>query len=101
MNFFEGNHNFFKELNFDVDGIVLGIRPEDFSIIEEESYLYGEIISIQTLGKEVYLKVIYEETCFTVCARWNYNYEVGQKINLKIRKIYIFDSKGVCHHVTD
>ena len=101
MNFFEEKQNFFKKLNFDADGIVLGIRPEDFSIVEKEGYLHGEIVSIQTLGKEVYIKILHEETYFTVCARWNYNYEVGQKINLEIRKIYIFDSKGVCRHVTN
>ena len=87
-------------LKLDFSQMFLGIRPEDFYITESDGIFIGEIISVQTLGKEVYIKVLIEGNYGIICARWDYNYEIGMKINLDARRVHIFDSKGECHYVT-
>ncbi len=70
--------------------ITVGIRPEDLFIAEKDYSLIGEIASLQTLGKEIYVKTkvgIYEITMVTP---WDIDLKIGDSIALGIKKIHIF-----------
>lgn len=70
----------------------IGIRPEDFKICsKDEMDLEVEIKSIQTMGKELYVKGLTkggDEFVFT--SSWDEDLQLNQTTYLKIRKIYEF-----------
>jgi ABC-type sugar transport system ATPase subunit len=69
---------------------VLGIRPEDLLVVEEGEHLTAEVTSLQTLGKEVYLKLQHGEHILTACLSWDHDYRIGDILKLKIRKCHLF-----------
>ena len=69
---------------------VLGIRPEDLLVVENGEHLTAQIIAMQTLGKEVYLRLLHGEHILTACVTWDHDYQVGDFLKLKIRKCYLF-----------
>ena len=69
---------------------VLGIRPEDLLVVEADEHLTAEIVALQTLGKEVYLKLQHGEHILTACLSWDHDYQIGDILKLKIRKCYLF-----------
>lgn len=72
---------------------VLGIRPEDLKIVENNGDITGKITAVQTLGKEVYLKIESKEHIFTVCTGWSRNFEVGERLEAAINKCYLFPNE--------
>nr|WP_312578059.1 ABC transporter ATP-binding protein [Sedimentibacter sp.] len=71
--------------------VIIGIRPEDFCIVKDTGDLVGEIRGIQTLGKEVYLKIDICGTYVTACVSWDKDYCMNEKVLLGIKKIHIFN----------
>ncbi|MEG1255357.1 ABC transporter ATP-binding protein [Clostridium sp.] len=72
------------------DNLVLGIRPEDLILSESKSNLAGIITSIQTLGKEVYIKFSVGNITLTACVSWDHNYDIGDHVDFAIRRIHVF-----------
>lgn len=89
----DANHvnysNKYKNLE-DID-VKLGIRPEDLIPCENEGILTGEIIGIQTLGKEVYLKIAVKNSNLISCVSWDHNFKIGEKINFKLKRLHVLD----------
>ena len=73
-----------------------GVRPEDIYVVasQEHSDFRGRVIAVQTLGKEIYLKVETWGHRLTACVSWDHNYGIGDVINLAVKKIYLFPEKG-------
>ena len=73
-----------------------GVRPEDIYVVasREHSDFRGRVIAVQTLGKEIYLKVETWGHRLTACVSWDHNYGIGDVINLAVKKIYLFPEKG-------
>ena len=69
---------------------VLGVRPEDILVANEGVHLTAEIVALQTLGKEVYLKLQHGDHVLTACMNWDHDYSIGDVLNLKFRKCYLF-----------
>ena len=69
---------------------LLGIRPEDFEVVSEKEQLCASVTSVQTLGKELYLKLSSDDFRFTACLNWDHNYQVGDNVRLHIKKAYLF-----------
>jgi len=71
--------------------VILGIRPEDLCIVKDEGDLIGEISSIQTLGKEIYIKMDVLGASVIACDRWDNNYRIKEKVKLAIKKVHAFN----------
>lgn len=69
---------------------ILGIRPEDILVTQEGGQMSGEVVAIQTLGKEVYLKLLKGGISLTACLSWDHDYKLGDHLNLKAKKAYLF-----------
>lgn len=69
---------------------ILGIRPEDILVTQEDGQMSGEVVAIQTLGKEVYLKLLKGGISLTACLSWDHDYKLGDHLNLKAKKAYLF-----------
>ena len=69
---------------------ILGIRPEDILVTQEGGQMSGEVVAIQTLGKEVYLKLLKGGISLTACLSWDHDYKLGDHLNLKTKKAYLF-----------
>jgi len=69
---------------------VLGIRPEDLLVVEAGEHLTAQITAMQTLGKEVYLKLQHGAHIMTACLSWDHDYQIGDTLKLKIRKCHLF-----------
>ena len=69
---------------------ILGIRPEDILVTQEGGQMSGEVVAIQTLGKEVYLKLFKGGISLTACLSWDHDYKLGDHLNLKAKKAYLF-----------
>lgn len=69
---------------------ILGIRPEDILVTQEGGQMSGEVVAIQTLGKEVYLKLLKGGISLTACLSWAHDYKLGDHLNLKAKKAYLF-----------
>lgn len=80
-----------KREDISFGNVIIGIRPEDLCIVKDSGDLMGEIKGIQTLGKEVYLKVDLCGTYVTACVSWDKDYCINDKILLGIKKIHIFN----------
>lgn len=74
--------------------LTIGIRPEDFIVTPTQGHYQGEIISVQTLGKELYLAIVVNHEKVTACVNWEQQYEVGDRISLSIKKYHLFDQDG-------
>jgi len=71
--------------------LILGIRPEDLVVSESQEGICGEIISIQTLGKEVHIKVSVDNIILTACVSWDKNYNIGDYVYFTIKRIHLFE----------
>ena len=69
---------------------ILGIRPEDLEAVEEGGNLKGTVTAVQTLGKEVYLKISGREHVLTACLNWDHDYTVGDHLEFRAKKIHLF-----------
>ena len=69
---------------------ILGIRPEDILVTQGGGQMSGEVVAIQTLGKEVYLKLLKGGISLTACLSWDHDYKLGDHLNLKAKKAYLF-----------
>ena len=69
---------------------VLGIRPEDITVVTADEYMTATISAMQTLGKEVYLKLQCNEHILTACLNWDHDYSIGDTLKLKFKKCYLF-----------
>ncbi|MGN0293157.1 MAG: ABC transporter ATP-binding protein [Lachnospiraceae bacterium] len=69
---------------------VLGIRPEDLVVVDDDETFCAGIKAIQTLGREVYLKLEHSGHTLTACLNWDHDYAVGDTLKLKARKSYLF-----------
>ncbi|MBN2899626.1 MAG: ABC transporter ATP-binding protein [Clostridia bacterium] len=72
----------------------VGIRPEDFVVVPSKGSYQGQITSVQTLGKELYLGIQLHNEKVTACVSWDHRYDVGDTIELDIKKHHLFDAKG-------
>ncbi len=70
--------------------VIIGIRPEDLYIVQERGVLMGEIKSIQTLGKEIYIRIDICGVLVTACVSWDHTYHVKERVHLGIKKIHVF-----------
>lgn len=80
----------FKRENVNSSTCTLGIRPEDLIPCNENEGIEGEITSVQTLGKEVYIRFQVKGINLSSCTSWDNNYDIGDKIYFKARGIHIF-----------
>jgi len=71
--------------------VILGIRPEDLVVSESKEGLCGKIISIQTLGKEVHIKVSVDNIILTASVSWDNNYNIGEYVYFTIKRIHLFE----------
>ena len=69
---------------------ILGIRPEDFSVVSDCGQIHTKIAAIQTLGKEVYLRCQSKDAPFIVCLRWDKDYQIGDLLELNVNRGYLF-----------
>lgn len=75
------------------ESMILGIRPEDLSVVVEKSDISAKIIAIQTLGKEVYLRLQGQKLQLTACLSWDHDYQIHDTVNLKIKRAYLFPAQ--------
>lgn len=70
----------------------IGIRPEDLKLADKKDYdLEGIVGSIQTMGKEIYVKLeLGRENEIIFITSWDYDLKLGSKVYLKIKKMYYF-----------
>ena len=68
---------------------VLGIRPEDLTV-SDRGNLTAQVRSVQTLGKEIYLKLQQGTQPLTACLRWDRNFEIGETVRLEAQRSYLF-----------
>lgn len=73
---------------------LLGIRPEDVVPTSGPGHLRAEIISTQTLGKEIYLKLRHRALTLMACLRWEQTYTVGDVLDLNIKNAHLFAVEG-------
>ena len=73
---------------------ILGVRPEDVLVVERGEHLTAEVTAIQTLGKEVYLRLHQGDAALTACLSWDHDYRTGDRLKLKLRKCYLFPAEG-------
>lgn len=78
-----------KEVLKDGD-LTIGVRPEDFYITDRQEDLKVEIKSLQTLGKEIYIRMDICGVTATACLSWEHNYRPGERVFLGIKKAYAF-----------
>jgi ABC-type sugar transport system ATPase subunit len=74
--------------------MTIGIRPEDFVIVPSNGRYDGDIVSVQTLGKELYLGIKINGEKVTACVTWEHQYRVGDTVSLNIKKYHLFDQDG-------
>ncbi len=78
-------------LSGSVDGhAILGIRPEDLEAVEKGGNFKGIVTAIQTLGKEVYLKISGVEHVLTACLDWDHDYAIGDHLEFRAKKVHLF-----------
>jgi len=77
-------------LNSRNEQVTIGIRPEDIYITEKEYSFIGDILSIQTLGKEIYVKARVGKWEITMVTSWDLDLKIGDSIALGIKKLHIF-----------
>ena len=70
--------------------ITIGIRPEDIYIADKDYSFIGNIMSIQTLGKEIYVKARVGKWEITMVTSWDLDLKIGDSIALGIKKLHIF-----------
>lgn len=68
----------------------LGIRPEDLVPVAGPAHLRAEIVSTQTLGKEIYLKLRHDDLTLMACLRWEQSYQVGDVLDLNVKNAHLF-----------
>lgn len=73
---------------------ILGIRPEDLVAVSENGQIQAEITAIQTLGKEVYLKLSHGPVTMTACLSWDHDYRIGDRLSFRAKKAYLFPEKS-------
>ncbi len=69
---------------------VLGVRPEDITVVDCGEHMSATVTAMQTLGKEVYLKLYYQDHLLTACLNWDHDYKIGDTLKLKFKKCYLF-----------
>lgn len=74
----------------DIQGpAMLGIRPEDL-YVDDDGFCTAQILSIQPLGKEVYLKLEAGPHRLTACLSWDHDYRVGDTLPLAAKRLHLF-----------
>lgn len=69
---------------------VLGVRPEDILVVAEDEHLTAKVVALQTLGKEVYLKLQHGDYILTACLNWDHDYKIGDDLKVRFKKSYLF-----------
>lgn len=77
-------------LNNSKEHVTIGIRPEDIYITDKDYSFIGNIISLQTLGKEIYVKTKVGKWEIIMVAPWDQDLRIGDRIALGIKKLHIF-----------
>lgn len=80
-----------SDIDMNTGDIIVGIRPEELRVNNEKYDVKGKIISVQTLGKEVYVKIEAFDDEILAVLPWDSNYEMGDDIYLEIKKIHVFE----------
>lgn len=70
--------------------MVLGIRPEDLVVTSQGEGITASVTAIQTLGKEIYLKLAQGEHTLTACLNWDHDYQIGDTLTLQAKRTYLF-----------
>ncbi|WIV11289.1 ABC transporter ATP-binding protein [Proteiniborus sp. MB09-C3] len=70
--------------------VTIGIRPEDLFIAEKAYSFIGSIVSLQTLGKEIYVKTKVGKWELVMVTPWDLDLKIGDSIALGIKKLHIF-----------
>ena len=63
-------------------------------MVERGEHLTAEVTAVQTLGKEVYLRLHQGDAALTACLSWDHDYRMGDRLKLKLRKCYLFPAEG-------
>lgn len=84
----EGNRK--PNLDIDKELVTIGIRPEDLFIAEDNYSFKGKISSLQTLGKEIFVKVKVGKWDITMSTSWDLDLNAGDTITLGIKKLHVF-----------
>lgn len=70
--------------------VTIGIRPEDLFIEKKDYSFIGSIVSLQTLGKEIYVKTKVGKWELIMVTPWDLDLKIGDSIALGIKKLHIF-----------
>lgn len=81
---------YITNMNNNSEQVTVGIRPEDIFIDDKNYSFVGNIVSLQTLGKEIYVKTKVGKWHVTMVTPWDLDFKVGDNITLGIKKIHIF-----------
>ena len=80
-----------SQVEGDSECVTIGIRPEDLMITDDDVSFTGVITSLQTLGKEIYVKIkISNKWDVTMVTSWDLDFKVGEQLNLGIKRLHIF-----------
>lgn len=77
-------------LNNSNEQITIGIRPEDLFIVDKDYSFIGNVVSLQTLGKEIYVKTKVGKWEVTMVTPWDLDLKVGDSIALGIKRLHVF-----------
>ncbi len=72
---------------------VLGIRPEDVSVVADHGAMKAKVVAVQTLGKEIYLRLQHKELHLTACLSWDHDYQIGEEVSFSVKTAYLFPEK--------
>lgn len=81
---------YITNMNNNSEQVTVGIRPEDIFIDDKNYSFVGDIVSLQTLGKEIYVKTRVGKWNITMVTPWDLDFKIGDSIALGIKKIHIF-----------
>ena len=73
---------------------ILGVRPEDLMVVHEDGQFEAVVTAVQTLGKEVYLKLSNGTISMTACVSWDHDYRIGDRLMFRAKKAYLFPEEN-------
>ena len=77
-----------SQVEGDSECVTIGIRPEDLVITDDDVSFTGVITSLQTLGKEIYVKIkISNKWDVTMVTSWDLDFKVGGTVESRDKRL--------------
>ncbi len=74
--------------------ITAGVRPEDLLLSNDGTGLEAEVVSMQPVGKEIFLRLSIGGELMTAVTEWDADYQHGQKVSVNVKRLLVFAAKG-------